>query len=187
MPFEKLNALGPERVAKIDDMLTRGLTARQVTIAVQNEWGVWTSDRPDSIKKMLERYRKTDLRAKLLAGVANATERQSAAVLRRKLNALDELNDLVGVQKERFEKVMMRERPTPLLMKQASDEARLLKEMLVELGRLQLETGVLQRAPKKVRGTLTGPDGATQTFEWTQEQEALFKEIGGETGYAHAS
>ena len=60
-------------------------------------------------------------------------------------------------------------------MKQV-DEGRLLKEMLVELGRLQLETGVLARAPKKITAP-SDPNGGVQTFEWTQEQEALFNEL----------
>jgi hypothetical protein len=90
---------------------------------------------------------------------------------------MDELTELVAHQKDRFEKMYLKEKMAPLLMKQVSEEGRLLKDMLVELGKLQLETGVLQRAPKKVTGSMTDANGAVQSFEWTLEQEQLFKAI----------
>jgi hypothetical protein len=84
---------------------------------------------------------------------------KTAASLRKKLVAIDELEQLVAVQKGRLEKVLVKEAslPSGILLKQASDGARLLKETLVELGKLQLETGT--RAPKKVRGTVTDAAG----------------------------
>ena len=182
--FRDLYALGEERVGKIDDLLTKGLPASQVVEVIQGEWKVWTDRKAGTVKKMLERYRKGPLRQRIVHQVATATEHIRASTLRARLNALDELNDLVGHQKDRYLKMYEREKPTALLMKQVTEEGRLLKEMLVELGRLQLETGVLARAPKKVTGTITDPNGGVQTFEWTQEQEALFNELNqGDRGY----
>lgn len=175
--FKRLHALGAERVAQIDEMLLKGIPASQVAMVLHGEWKVLTDVKADSVKKMLERYRKTELRARIVHQVAGATQGLRASTLQKRLNAMDELEALVRSQKDRFEKMYMKEKPTPLLMKQVTDEGRLLKEMLVELGRLQLETGVLQRAPKKISGTLTDEHGVQRAFEWTTEQEALFQQI----------
>jgi hypothetical protein len=102
------------------------------------------------------------------------------STLHKKMSAMDSLQELVDIQTGRYKKLLVKEQAGPLLLRQVSDEGRLLKEMLVELGRLQLETGVLHRVPKKVSGTLTDAAGQVSTFEWTQEQEELFKSIGGE-------
>ena len=62
-------------------------------------------------------------------------------------------------------------------LKNTTNEIRLLKDMLVDLGRVQMETGLLPRAAKTIKGTVTGADGQIKEFAWTEEQEELFKEI----------
>lgn len=189
MPAEKgaykaLKALGPARMGQIDDLLTKGVLARDVAHTIQNEWGLCKELGADWLRKMLERYRRTELRERVVRAVAGATEGVRASTLQKRISALDRLTDLVELQTGRYHKALQLEGRGQLLLKQATEEGRLLKEMLVELGRLQLETGVLQRAPKKVTGTMTDAAGAVSTFEWTQEQEDLFRSIGGEQGYA---
>jgi hypothetical protein len=177
LAFSKLHELGEERLGKIDEMLARGMPASQVAMVVQQEWHLWADQKPGTLKKMFERYRRTELRERIVRQVAGVANGMNVRALSRRLNALDELSSLVEVQTGRFRKMLVREQQAPLLLKQVSDEGRLLKEMLVELGKLQLETGVLQRSPRKISGTMTDANGTVQQFEWTVEQEALFKQI----------
>jgi hypothetical protein len=177
--FHKLHGLGPERVAEIDAMLAKGLPASRVTQVIQEEWGELTGDKPPSIKKMLERYRRSALREKMIAQVAGATRGISLSTLKKKLSAMEELEQLVLVQKGRFEKILAREHAGPLLLKQVTEEAKLLKDVLVDLGKLQLETGVLRRAPRTVTGQMVDADGHVRSFEWTEEQEQLYRMLEG--------
>jgi hypothetical protein len=179
-PFKRLHALGAARIAEIDQMIGRGDLPRDIAQIIRAEWGLLTDVRADSVKKMLERYRKTELRAKVIAQVSGANELVRTKTMQKRLNAMEEIQNLVAVQRGRFEKMLVREQAGPLLLKQVSEEGRLLKDMLVELGKLQLETGLLVRAPKKLTGTLTDEEGNIQRFSWTEEQEALARIIEGQ-------
>ncbi len=181
--FKSLKELGPDKMAAIDEMLTRGVVAAQVASIIQDEWGMLGGIKRDSVKKTLERYRKSELRDRIVAQIAGASDGLRASTLQKRASALDSLQELVEIQTGRFKKMLAREAQGPLLLKQVSDEGRLLKEMLVELGRLQLETGVLSRAPKKVTGTVTDATGQVSNFQWTQEQDELFRSIEQEGGY----
>jgi len=183
--FASLKALGEEKVGRIDDMLKKGMPASQIAAIIHNEWGDLKQLRPDSVKKTLERYRGTELRDRVVADIAGASQGMRTSTLQKRASAMDSLQELVDIQTTRFKKMLVKEQTMPLLLKNVSDEGRLLKEMLVELGRLQLETGVLHRAPKKITGQLTDNDGKVSMFEWTQEQEDLFKSIGADAGYVH--
>jgi hypothetical protein len=187
--FKPLKDLGKEKMAAIDSMLTKGIVASQVAALIKDEWKALPGVKVESVKKMLERYRKSELRQRIVDQVAGTTAGLRASTLQKKASAMDMLQELVEIQTGRFKKMLVKEQPTPLLMKQVSDEGRLLKEMLVELGRLQLETGVLARAPKKVTGQVTDASGQVSTFEWTQEQDELFKSIesGPKRGDSHVT
>ncbi len=178
--FEKLHSLGPENVAIISDMLEGGIPAREVVATIQGEWKLLLDTKADTLKKMLERYRNTEVRQAVIDRVKGATKHVSLQVLGKRVNALEELTSLVATQGRRFQKVLVQEdKQDKFLMKNVSDEAKLYKEMLVELGKLQLETGVLQRAPKKLTGQVLDADGNLKQFEWTEAQAALGAEIEG--------
>lgn len=180
LAFKRLHELGEEKVAELDRRLGRGELPRDLAQLIQDDWQLLQDVQPDSVKKMLERYRKTELRDKVLARIAGQNDLVRTKTLARRLNAMEEIQTLVEVQRGRFEKMLVRESQSPLLLKQVSEEGRLLKDMLVELGKLQLETGVLVRAPKKLTGTLTDEEGNIQRFSWTEEQEALARIIEGQ-------
>ena len=175
--FKRLYAFDEERIEQVNEMLSKGLPASQVAQVIQSEWGLLADLKPDSVKKMLERYRKTDLRERILAQVAGVTEGMHTTTLAKRVSALEELTDLATVQKGRYQKAVQLEAGKPLLLKQATEEGRLLKEILVELGRLQLDTGVLARVPRRITGQVIDEGGRVRQFEWTEEQEALYREI----------
>ena len=95
---------------------------------------------------------------------------------------MEALAALADAQQARVEKLITREASLPpgILIGDVKYEARLLKDMLAELGRLQLETGVLP-AGTAADHRLAPARGRGAEFAWTQEQEALFRTL--ETTY----
>ena len=173
--LNKLQSLGDEVLSLVDSKLTSGVPASQVAAWLQDECKLFPEVKPPSVKKMLERYRKGELRNKTLDRIATAHVNLPLATLQKRLNALDELEEMVRVQRGRVDKMLTLETGKPILLKTTTDEIRLLKDMLMDLGRIQLETGVLARANRTVKGQVIGPSGEVKQFEWTEEQEKLWR------------
>lgn len=179
--FKKLHALGPDIVAEVDKRLGKdGHTPSAVATWLQKDCQVLTELKHSSLKKNLERYRSGELHAKALKDVTDALAPKTAYELRQRLIAIDEMEEMARLQKGRVAKLLVKEAALPdgIVLKSASDELRLYKESLVELGRMQLETGVMRRAPKTINGTLTDPmTGEQKAFSWTEEYEELMGQI----------
>lgn len=90
-----------------------------------------------------------------------------------RLNTLMELEGLALAQRERVAKVLSTEKKGPLLMKAVSDAMAQYRAVLVELARVQMETGVIQRAPKSITGTVVDDTGRLRQFSWTEETAKL--------------
>jgi hypothetical protein len=176
--FAELRNLRPEVQQEIDDRLTAGINAREIVKYLQDDCKVLTDKNPDSLKKMLERYRTSDLAEKNRARVLNATKGMSVSKLAKTLNAMHEINELCVIQRARVDKMLtMEQKQDNFVLKQTSEEIKLLKENLVELGKLQLETGVLKRASRTVTGTVVDADGNTTDFEWDEETKSLYDRL----------
>lgn len=174
--FKRLNDLGVAIVEQVDKMLFAGTVPSQIAKWLHEDQKVLLDLKLGSIQKNLERYRDKVLPTKVKAELAE-TKVLTPAV-KKKLLAIDALSDLVAIQMGRLDKVLVKENGSPFLMKSASDEGRLLKEMLIELGKLQLETGVMKKAPKTFSGSTFDPStGEVKQFSWTEEQEQMFKTI----------
>ena len=177
--FEQLVALGPEVMDRVNSMLLSGEHASAIARWIQDDLKKIVGVQHQTLKKALERYRKKDLTPKTLAAIAGASRGLSARTILQRLNSMDELEEMVRHQKLRVEKLLAREIELPkgILLKDTTNEMKLLKEMLVSLSDMQLETGLMQRAPKTVKGAVVGMDGNTRTFQWTEEQETMYREI----------
>ena len=177
--FKALQSLGTATVEEVNRRLLAGDSPSSVAKWLQEDLQVLKDLQPGSVKKNLERYRAADLKDMVVSQVVDTVKGKSVAGIKKKLIAMEELEEMVCIQRSRFDMVYFKEQKMPegILLKQASDEARLLKEMLVELGKLQLETGVMARAPKKITGQVVGADGEVKEFSWTEEQERLYREL----------
>lgn len=175
--FKDLHELDPDQRAELDAMLLDGVPASTCVEKIQGDWQLLAGKKPATVKKMLERYRAQDLKTKVVQALADKVSSNHVVHIHKKLNAIEELTNLAVVQKGRFEKGLLTESKSPLLMGSVSAEAKLLKDILTDLGKLQLETGIIQRAPKKLTGTMVDEDGNVNSFEWTEEQAKLYHEI----------
>jgi hypothetical protein len=175
----RIAALGDERVTELRDRLQRGDSVLKLVALIQEDWGEITDIKADSLKKTLERFRKR-IREEMTESIVESAVGKTTSGLLKRMNVMEELEELAIVQKRRFQKVLHREEQGPLLMKQVSEEARLFQGLLGQLATLQLETGILRRAPKHVMGTMTDPAGHTTEFSWSEEHDKLLEVIDGE-------
>jgi hypothetical protein len=177
--FKELNEAGKDIVAEVDDRMLSGQTARTVATWLHEEKGLFKNLKLSSLKKNLERYRATTLKDRVVGELTEKAWPGRAQNVKKRLLALDEMERIVAIQTGRMEKLLIKEQQLPegILLNQARDELRLLKEMVTELGKLQLETGVMARAPKRLTGTVTSPDGEKREFTWTEEQERLMVDL----------
>lgn len=177
--FLKLKTLGEDVMMAIDEKLSSGQPTSAVAEFIQNDLKLLTDDKPESLKKTLERYRANDLKPRMIKRVVDAQvgNRTTSTEMFKRLNALSELERVAALQMARLEKIYATESKSPLLLKSVSDELSLLHNILVNLGKLQLETGILPRAPKKVVGQVVDPDGNVTQFTWSEAQEKLLEEL----------
>lgn len=176
--YKVLHDLGADTMEVIDSRLLEGQSGKAVAAWIQDELKQLPEMKPDTLKKMLERYRKTHLRQRTLARLAGFNGDRATKFLVQRLNAMDELEKLAREQRGRLDKMLEFEKKGPTAMTAVSAEVKLLKEVLTDLARVQLDTGVLHRAPKTVTGTLTNPDGTQiAEFSWTEEAQKLLHDL----------
>jgi hypothetical protein len=169
----------PEDVReKAAQALIGGEAAIKVVEWLQGEKKVLTDIKPQTLRKMLDRYRSTDLRDNVFTRISIASANIPVNVIVKRINSMTELEELVEIQKKRVQKLLdMEDKTSKLVLKNTTEEIKVLQGLLVQLGFLQLETGVIQRAPKTIRGSVVDPQGGVTEFSWSEEQEKLYKEL----------
>lgn len=175
--FHQLKSLGEQIVQVLDAKLTAGESPLECARWLQNEQGVLKDAKPDTLKKMIQRYRQAELRQKVLERIALATKNSPTPNLKRRLDTIGELEILVEKQKARVDKMMALEEGKPMLLKPTSEEIKLLQALLVDYGRLSLETGLMPRAAKTIKGILAQQNGEQVAFSWTEEQAKMLQEL----------
>lgn len=180
--FKKLTTLSPELVAAVDDRLLKGDPPSTVAAWLQETCEVLLDIKRESLKKNLERYRAKDLKDRVISELTAKAAPETAHGIKKRINAQDELEDLVCIQRARLDKLLVKEKGLPdgILLNQATAEVRLLKDSLESLGRIQLETGTMRRTAKTVTGTMMDPKtGEAREFSWTEEHDILMRHIEG--------
>jgi hypothetical protein len=176
--YVALKALGTDIVLQIDEKLIAGETGRMVADWLQ-KGGLLQDVKREALIRMIERYRGTEVREKLVKRIADAQSGKSLITIARRATALEELEEIARIQRKRVDKMLALEDGKPMLITATSNEIRMLKEILVDLGHMQLETGVIVRAPKTVKGVMMGRNGEEVAFSWTEEQAKLYQELEG--------
>jgi hypothetical protein len=94
------------------------------------------------------------------------------------VDPIRELTDAVHTQRMRVNKVLSQEAKMPsLLLESASKELDIFTKMSTALAKLQLEAGIIQKAPKKITGAIIDEKGQRKSFAWTEEFTHLEKEL----------
>ena len=173
--FSRLKNLGEGRLAYIQNELIKGTSTANLAEEIQQGWGECTDVAQASLSKMLNRYRKSELEGQiaLYSKDPDMSEEQRSAILKdieTDLDAIGELSDLALAQKKRLKKYLLREEEMPVPLGFIKSEMRLLKDLLVDVARLQLETGKLSRASREVHGKL-------DIYDFSTEYRTMKKEL----------
>ena len=172
----KLKSVGPDLLSQVDEKLKFGASSTEVAEFLHGN-GALLDVKAESLRKQLDRYRQGELRDKTIMALTQAQAKNGMVSVVKRLNAIEELEELARVQHARLAKVLGPEQKAPLLIKSVGDEIDRLQSLLSRLAELQLETGMIQRAPKTIKGLMTTPDGQVHPFSWTEEFEALNQEL----------
>jgi hypothetical protein len=178
---KKVKSLPADILMQVDSKLLSGESGLDVAKWLKDECKLCADEDLYNLKKNLERYRQGELRARTIERIATAQKTDSTTTIAKRMNAMEEMQELAIQQRARLDRMLMKESELPngILLKDATREVAMMKDLLVDLGRLQLETGLLARAPKSFKGSITDPSGVVTQFEWTEEQEKLFAELEG--------
>lgn len=169
---KQLKSLPEERLRTVEQMMRRGDAAEEIATTIQ-KWGHLVQMKVPALRQAVIRYR-TDIVRDQINELLNGKDLLDKATgLAKKLDALDEMMSLYYVQRARIQKLMLMEDELPALSLLTSHEALkeelgLANQMLKEISRLQLETGIMRRAPKSI--SVSPPDeNGVVTYRVTEE------------------
>lgn len=175
--FATLQQFGEAFIARLDAKLIDGDSARKVVEWIQGEEKALTEVEPLTLKRMIDRYRSGALRGKAIERVQALQKHKPLGFVAKHIHAMAQMEELALTQKARLHKMLQLEDGKPMLIGATSAEVRLYKEILVDLARMQLETGVMHRAPRTVTGVMVDAAGEVKSFTWTDEQDELLQGI----------
>lgn len=175
-PYTRLTDMGAERLEEVRTHLKKGLSSMKLVKLIKADWGLFGELGDETLKKKLDRLRK-DLRREMIQALTEKTVGKPTTALARKLDVHDELVELAIAQKARYQKMLGKEMAAPLLLKQVSEEIRNYQAILRDLAQLELEMGIIKRAPKQIAGQIMDQDGNVQQFVWTEEHSRLLEVI----------
>lgn len=180
-PYEDLKSMGADNFAAMEKKLMSGETPGAVARWIQEDLGLLPNKKRTTLEVQVRRYSQKELRGKALQKIATLQGKKSTQYLLERLNALEEVESLFLVQKARMEKIVGHEKNLApgLLLKDASAEIRLTKDILVDMGRLQLELGIIKKVETGPNAPRLNEDGTLQEFSWSEEQEAMFRDLSG--------
>ena len=175
--FRQFKSLPQDQYDEIVGMFERGVPATRVAQIIHEKWDVLHSMNRASLIRTLQRFNDIVVKGELVRRVVAHALPLHQKELAHRVEVIDELEELARIQKGRLHKMLAREAQAPMLIKQVSDEARILADLLSKIGQLHLDTGVLRRAPKHILGTVTDDAGKVTEFSVHEEVAELMKVI----------
>ena len=185
--YHMIKSLGDDILLGIEARLLDGESGAKVCAWLQGEMQVLPDVQPGTLKKTLERDRAKELRQKTIKKIAEAQRGVTLKTVAQHFNAIAELEDIAAIQRRRVDKMLAMEKDKPMLLKVTSDEIRLLKETLVSLGAMQMDTGLLARAGKGVGSTPEDRMAIAQVFTWDDARQKLYEAIMNDAGETEAA
>jgi hypothetical protein len=133
-------------------MLRAGQAADHIAGVIQDGWHALVDMKRGSLVRAITRFRSDYLRANvdpLLTGDGITDKVEQAP---SQLDVLNAMQQLYNIQKSRIERLAEFELTLPdgLRHKRLGDELRLADKILAHISHVQLQTGILRRAPKDI-------------------------------------
>ena len=172
--FKRLLDMPSDRVAMIRSFFLEGKSLIDIVRIIQDDWGELTDMLPGTAQRMLSRYKTEvhDPKVLLQADTLDAgTKKEIITRMRGQLDTLDEMKSLCIEQTARYKAMALKAEQTLTAKNesQAAQEGERLHRMLKELASLQMEAGIIPRAPRIV--------SAHVNFQRTAAEDAYYQDI----------
>ncbi len=165
----------PENVDEIHRLLFAGLGPQATAKKVQSANPPMFPGVPvDHIAQWFRRYHRYFVAPEQKRDLLAAARERGVNAVRRKFDLVAEMEDLVLEHRGRFRRGLAAEREAPLPLHAVTQLAAAYGDALERLARLYLETGLMQRVPRRVAGMLQDLMGNRAVFEFTDEEAARF-------------
>ena len=165
----------PEHVDEIHRQLFAGISPNAIARKVQGTDPPMFPGVPTlRVVERLRRYRKNFVVPEQKRELLAAASERGIGIVRRKLDLVEELEDLALEHRTRFRRGLVAEKDAALPLPAVTRLAMAYGEALERLARLYLETGLIQRVPRRVTGMLQDLMGNRAVFEFTEEEAARF-------------
>ncbi len=179
--FYRLKELGSERLDVIETMLVAGKPASEVADKVRDDWLACRDISRESLIRQLNRYREdleSEAVGKQLALSKSSSTQRAAIKAAERYDTIGLLTRLVRIGERRLTRQLVQEEKMPVLMASVREELKVVADLAVKLANLQMETGMLRRAPKQLQALvgMVDPDGALMKFEAEIQQTAQTRE-----------
>lgn len=164
-------AVGQAHALELRNRLLQGASVKDLVPVIQGEWGVLKDKKPATVQTMLYRYSRKVVKQEAMQRVLATVEKAGHL----SVTTLEDLSTLCKQQHGRVKKALALEEKggQMLLTDMATKQIGLLAGMLKDLALLQMETGILPRAPKTVKGMMVGADGSPTAFGWVENDDTL--------------
>ncbi len=165
----------PENVDEIHRLLFAGLSRRATAKKVQaTDPPMFPGVPVQRVEEWFKRYRNNVVVPEQRRELLSAAKLRGVTAVRRKFDIVEELEDLALDLRTRFRRGLAAEKEAPLPLPAVTRLAMAYGESLERLARLYLETGLIQRVPRRVAGMVQDLTGNRAVFEFTEEEAARF-------------
>ncbi len=172
--FKDLMGLGQDRVSLIKSMMLDGKSAAHIARVMQQDWGVLSTRKEESLSRLLVRYRKLEVDPKIALqsdALPDDLKEELIARMNSQLDTLDEMKTLCVEQMARYkilsiESARLGKRSA---ISAAAVEGQRLHNMLKDLAGIQMDAGIIPRAPRIV--------SAHVNFQRTAAEDAYYHEL----------
>jgi len=176
--FQDLLSLPPEKLSAIDTHILTDGSATELVRLIQEKWGLLTEKAPDTLRRMLYRYKRELIEPKQIALVAKFSHDETVKRVAAKVDELGvrfepitEMEKLVYAQMKRVEKMAKVEENAPTLLDAQTKNIMVLHTMLKDLSGLHMDVGLLQKVPMTVKHEMTQAEQMQSAHVKTFDQE----------------
>ncbi|MBS7812375.1 hypothetical protein [Roseococcus pinisoli] len=170
-------ALNESQLKAVSEMLDSGMPVTKVARHMQGTWGVY-KDMPEAgVVKRVRNFLTKHVNQDKDDRIGREIRKKGINRFNANVNVLQELYELHAIQKARVGKALMMENKTSLLMASVQGEIRCQADILSRIAAVHLDTGILPRAPKNLKGEITDPHGRVMKFDWTESDDSLVRLI----------
>lgn len=170
--YERLKGLPPEKLAALEGRMAMGEPSHSLADLIQQTWGLFQDVQRKTLARQLSRYRNVNVTPKMAVAYEAAAGKDAAekakVILYQDLDIMEEMRDLLELQKARVLRLVKQEAETPLLIssKEIDGAVETLRKIMSDITHTMMQTGKLRVAQKGVQGEVVNPDGTRTAFRY---------------------